>query len=69
MGWTHDPRMTELADGYVWAYYTIMSTYVFFEKFSIIKMFHTLRFIGWFSSVLGSNGHVLIPCLNLIRIS
>ena len=33
MGWTHDPRMTELADGCVWAYYTIMSTYVYFENF------------------------------------
>lgn len=33
MGWTHDPRMTELADGCVWACYTIMSTYVYFENF------------------------------------
>ena len=40
-----------------------------FWKFSIIKMFHILKFIGWFSSVLGSNGHVLVPCLNLIQLS
>ena len=33
MGWTHDPRMTELGNGYVWAYYTIISTYVYFENF------------------------------------
>ena len=35
MGWTHDPRMAKLGDGYVRAYYTVMC---------MLEIFHNKKF-------------------------